>query len=124
MLEKLIKPLLKINIVSLFADAALCVLSYFLSNTINSTDKMKNVVILLMLLVIPITAILLLTITKHSEIMRSSSHYYLFFTGVILIPVIGWIIIANKMTNNLDILLIGYFYIISLFVADLGFVCN
>lgn len=64
MSEKLSKPLLEFNVFSLFIDAVLCALVYFLDG-VTTADKTKSVFVLATLIAVPLTAIMFVLVTKH-----------------------------------------------------------
>ena len=117
MSEKLIKPLLEFNTFSLFVDSVICVLVYCLDN-VTLADKIKSVFVLVMLVAVPLTAMIFVVVTNY---FKSMSHYEMLFVGGLLITVMSWVIIANKMTNDINTLMIGYFYLIGVFGTNLGF---
>lgn len=102
---------------SLLINAVLCTLVYYLDN-VTLADKIKSVFALATLIAVPLTAIMFVLVTKH---LKKVPHYDLLFVGALLIVVVGWTIIANKMINDINTLMIGYFYLIGVFITDLGF---
>lgn len=98
-------------------NAVLCTLVYYLDN-VTLADKIKSVFALATLIAVPLTAIMFVLVTKH---LKKVPHYDLLFVGALLIAVVGWTIIANKMINDINTLMIGYFYLIGVFITDLGF---
>lgn len=117
MSEKLTKPLLVFNSFSLLINAVLCTLVYYLDN-VTLADKIKSVFALAMLVAVLLTAIMFVVVTNY---FKSMSHYDMLFVGVLLIAVASWIILANKMTNDINTIMIGFFDLIGIFGTDLGF---
>lgn len=117
MSEKLSKPLLEFNVFSLFIDAVLCALVYFLDG-VTTADKTKSVFVLATLIAVPLTAIMFVLVTKH---LKKVPHYDLLFVGALLIAVAIWLIIANKMINDINTIMIGCFDLIGVFCTNLGF---
>lgn len=117
MSEKLTKPLLEFNAFSIFINVVLCTLVYFLDG-VTTADKTKSVFVLAMLVAVPLAAIVFVVVSNY---FKSMSHYEMLFVGVLFIVVMSWLIVANRMTNDINTLMIGYFYLIGAFGTNLGF---
>lgn len=117
MSEKLTKTLLEFNAFSIFIDVVLCTLVYSLDD-VTTADKTKSVFVLAMLVAVPLAAIVLVLVTNY---LKKVPHYDMLFIGVLFIAAASWLILANKMIDDINTLMIGYFGLIGVFIIDLGF---